>query len=196
MSDRTGREEMPSKTAVCAAVRQVQHIAGEFGAGHRLRRNDAAVLGKIAPGAAECASAPWTTGRCRRHHLLERERECLGCRIIGARGRHQRRAGLVVPERELAKVATARVLEALHEILDGGGLAVMALEIEIHALLEQFAPEQGRDHAGDFAALFIDGRRVEVVDLAVFRRAHRVGERARHPPGTARTSGAAPRRCA
>ena len=66
--------------------------------------------------------------------------------------------------------------EALHELLDGRGLAVVALEIEVHALAEQLRPEQRLDHAHHLGALFVDGRRVEVVDLAIELGPHRMGE--------------------
>lgn len=84
----------------------------------------------------------------------------------------------MVPERKLREVASACILEAFDEILDRHGLTVMAVEIEVHAFLEAVLAEQRRDHARDFAALFVDGRRVEIVDLAICRRPHRVGERA------------------
>ena len=89
-----------------------------------------------------------------------------------------RRAGLRVPAHELREIAAAHVGEALHELLDRRRLAVMAREIEVHALAEQFGPEQRLDHAHDFGALFVDGRRVEVVDLVIELRPHRMGERA------------------
>ncbi len=63
-------------------------------------------------------------------------RVCCRC-IIGAGSGDQRRAGLVVPERELREVAFADFLEAVDEILDRHGLSVMPFEIEVHALAEQ-----------------------------------------------------------
>ena len=92
--------------------------------------------------------------------------------------RHLRRAGLRVPAHELREVAFADVGEALHELLDGRGLAVVALEIEVHAFAELLRPEQRLDHAHDLGALLVDRRGVEVVDLAIELRPHRMGERA------------------
>ena len=54
----------------------------------------------------------------------------------------------------------------------------MALEIEVHALLEVVRAEDRGDHAGDFGALFIDGRRVEIVDFAIGIGARRMCQRA------------------
>ena len=77
----------------------------------------------------------------RRHHLLERQREgLLGC-VIGGRGGDERRAGLMVPERKLRHVALADIGKAGDEVLDRHRLSVMAVEIEIHALLEEVRPE-------------------------------------------------------
>ena len=74
------------------------------------------------------------------------------------------------------KVDARRVGEALHELLDRRGLAVVAREIEVHALAEVVGAEQRLEHAHDLGAFLVDGRRVEVVDLAVERRPHRMGE--------------------
>ena len=89
-----------------------------------------------------------------------------------------RRSGLRVPEHELREIAARYVGEALHELLNGRGFAVMPLEIEVHALAKQFGAEQRLDHAHDLAALVIDGGRVEVVDLVIELGPHRMGERA------------------
>ena len=87
------------------------------------------------------------------------------------------RSGLRVPEHELREIAARYVGEALHELLDRRGFAVMPLEIEVHALAKQFGAEQRLDHAHDLAALVVDGGRVEVVDLVIELGPHRVGER-------------------
>src|ERR1700722_14384338 len=79
----------------------------------------------------------------------------------------------------MSGVAAGDVSEALHELLDGRGMAVVALEIEIHAFAEGLAAEQRPDHADDFGAFLVDGRRVEIVDLVIDLRPHRMGEGAR-----------------
>ena len=79
-------------------------------------------------------------------------------------------------QHELRKVDAGSVGEALHELIDRGGLAVVALEVEVHALAEILVAEQALEHAHDLGALLVDGGRVEVVDLAIGRRTHRVGE--------------------
>ena len=88
-----------------------------------------------------------------------------------------RRTGLMVPQRKLRQVGSRRRLERPHEILDRRRVAVMALEIEVHTGAELVRPEDRADHAHDLGALFVDGRRVEIVDLAVAPRPHRMRQR-------------------
>ncbi|MNU89928.1 hypothetical protein D3C71_797810 [compost metagenome] len=54
----------------------------------------------------------------------------------------------------------------------------MALEIEVHALLEIISAEDRGDHPRDFGTFFINGRCVEIVDFAIGIRARRVRQRA------------------
>ena len=103
----------------------------------------------------------------------------LACPRRSAIGDELRRARLRVPELELREVDAAGVLEAGDELLDRRRLAVVALEVEVHALAEAVCAEQRRDHADDLGALLVDGRRVEVVDLDVAVGPHRMRERAR-----------------
>jgi hypothetical protein len=67
--------------------------------------------------------------------------------------------------------------EAVEEILDSRGVAVMPLKIKVHAGTKTFAPQHGLQHPADFRALFVHGRRVEIVDLAVGARPDRVRQR-------------------
>ena len=101
----------------------------------------------------------------------------LGARIVGAGGDDLRRAGLRVPQHELRQVTAAGIGEALHELFDGGGLAVMAHEIKVHAHAELLRPKQHLQHAHHLGALLVDGRRVEIVDLVIERGTHRMRER-------------------
>ena len=71
--------------------------------------------------------------RRRRQHLGELQRAGLGAGVVVGLHRDLRRAGLAVPAHELGEVAAGGVGEAGDEILDRRGLAVMALEIEVHA---------------------------------------------------------------
>ena len=96
--------------------------------------------------------------------------------IVMAGRHHLRRAGLRIPAHELLEVTLAHIGEALHELLDGRGFAVVALEVEVHALAEFLRPEQRLDHPHHLGALFVDGGGVEVVDLAIELRPHRMGE--------------------
>ena len=91
----------------------------------------------------------------------------------------RRRSCLLVPQRKLGKIGFGRVLEAFQELFDRCGLAIMAIEIQVHAASKAVAAEQGRKHAHDLGALFIDRRRIEIVDLAIFTRAHWMGQRTR-----------------
>ena len=74
------------------------------------------------------------------------------------------------------QVAAAGIGEALDELLDGRGFAVVAREIEVHAGAEFLLADQRLHHAHDFRALLVDGRGVEVVDLLVGLRSHRMGK--------------------
>src|SRR5437764_6896613 len=55
----------------------------------------------------------------------------------------------------------------------------MPLEVEIHALAKFLGPEQSLEHPHQLGAFLVNGRRVEIVDLAVYGRAHRMRERPR-----------------
>ena len=86
------------------------------------------------------------------------------------------RAGLRIPEHELREVYIRRVGEALHELIDRRRLTVVAVEVKVHALAKFFGAEQRLEHAHDLGALLVDGRGVEIVDLVIERRPHRMGE--------------------
>jgi hypothetical protein len=93
--------------------------------------------------------------------------------------RNTRRARLLVPAHELREVETRSGSHRRDEILAGHGLAVVAAEIFVHAGAETVAADQRLDHADDFGALFVHGRRVEIVDfdkaLGPDRMRHRAG---------------------
>ena len=52
----------------------------------------------------------------------------------------------------------------------------MALEIEVHSLPEAILAEDRRDHPDHFRSLLVDGRGIEVADLAELLRPHGMGE--------------------
>ena len=133
----------------------------------------------------------------RRRRRALREIEPVGLRrlVVMALHRDPRRAGLRVPAREMGEVAAGHVGEGVQEILDRGGGAVAALEVEVHAAPEILVADDRLEHADDLGALLVDGRGVEVVDLAILRRPHRMGEGARILRGTAARAGSSPRRC-
>jgi len=75
------------------------------------------------------------------------------------------------------EVTPARILEAGDEILNRRRVAVVTLEIEIHAGAERVAAEDRFDHADQLGAFFIDRRRIEVVDLHIALGPNRVRQR-------------------
>ena len=112
----------------------------------------------------------------RRRRLRQRQRIAALLRVEAAAGGDLRRAGLAVPELEPGKVGAGRVGEGGEEILDRHRLAVVALEIEVHALAEAVLAEDRLQHAHHLGALLVDGRGVEVVDLGIDLRPDRMGE--------------------
>ncbi len=104
--------------------------------------------------------------RGRRRLLPQDQPKAAGCVLVALR-RHARRARLLVPAAEGREILSRGLGEAGDELLDGGSLAVVAGEIEVHARLEGLIADQQLQHADDLGALLVDGRRVEVVDLAI-----------------------------
>ena len=66
---------------------------------------------------------------------------------------------------------------AAHEVLAGDRLAVVALEVDLHAALEGRLADQRVQHADDLGALLVHRGRVEVVDLEIAVGADRMRER-------------------
>src|SRR5690606_6487971 len=108
--------------------------------------------------------------------LLKRERVGASLAVPGLGHLQLWRASLLVPQRELGKVTPCRLGEAGEEVLDRRRIAIVALEIKVHAGAEALIAENGLEHADDLGALLIDGRRVEVVDLVIERGPYRMGE--------------------
>ena len=111
--------------------------------------------------------------------LLQREDIAPGRRVVFALRLDHRRARLLVPAAELGEVDPARVLHRLHKIVGGHRLAVMTLEVQVHAGAKRPRPEQGVLHAHQFGALLVHRHGVEIADLHVGGRAHRVRHRPR-----------------
>jgi len=83
---------------------------------------------------------------------------------------------LRIPAYELRQICAVGVGETGDKILDRRRVPVMPLEIKVHAAAEARAAEQHAEHAHHLGAFFVDRRGVEVVDLVIERRPHRVGE--------------------
>ena len=92
----------------------------------------------------------------------------------GGEGDFWRAAGGVPVEELAGEVVFAAVTHGLREVFDAHCLAVVALDVAFHALLESGFAQHGVVHADDFCAFFVHGRGVEVVDGGVFLRLHRV----------------------
>ena len=112
--------------------------------------------------------------------LGQRERVTARGGVIHARSAHAGRASLAVPALELGQMLRQRaggvgIGNRLHKVIAGHGLAVVALEVQLHALGKTVAAHQVVLHAHYLGAFFVDGDGVEVVDLDVAVRPHRVG---------------------
>ena len=77
-------------------------------------------------------------------------------RVVVAVRNHFGRAGLRVPAHELRELGVVRVREAFHELIDRRRLAIVALEVEVHALPEGLGADQGLQHADDLGALLVE----------------------------------------
>src|SRR6185295_14170626 len=86
----------------------------------------------------------------------------------------KRRTSLLVPTLELRKINAGRVLHGLHKFLGADSLAVMAFKVEIHTFAETKRSNQRMDHAYNFGPLLVHRGSVEIADLHVRLRTHRV----------------------
>mmetsp|Transcript_39435 Transcript_39435/g.84451 ORF Transcript_39435/g.84451 Transcript_39435/m.84451 type:complete len:546 (-) Transcript_39435:1157-2794(-) len=100
--------------------------------------------------------------------------EGLGASIVGSGHLERGGARLLVPELEGSQGRLVGVLHGGVEVVGGHGLAVVPLEVEVHALPEALAAKQGVVHANDLRPLVVDSEGVEVVDLHVRRGPDRV----------------------
>ena len=113
-----------------------------------------------------------------RQQLCQRQHQPLVRGIVLASHLQPGRAGGGIPAQELSQVTPVGIGHGRHEGLAGHGLAVVALEIEVHAAPEAVHAQQRLQHADDFCALLVDGGGVEVVDGLVAVRADGVAHRA------------------
>ena len=89
-----------------------------------------------------------------------------------------RRACLMIPKFEMRQVNVIRIRHCGHEVVAGHSLPVMAGEIEPHTLLKTVFTKQGMHHADNFSALFINRRRIEVIDFDIAVRTDGMCQRA------------------
>ena len=111
--------------------------------------------------------------------LPERERVCARGRVEVALRLDDGGPGLVVPAPELREVDARGIGHGRHEIVRGDRLPVVAREVQVHAAPERIRADERVDHAHHFGAFLVHGGGVEVGDLHVRLRPHRV----RHRPG-------------
>ena len=153
------------------------HRAGLGVEGHDLLRADhCPVVVQQGDGDGDRQRALGRLARRRRRRLRQRQLQHAGGFVVASGQGDLGCAGLLVPVEEVGEVATRSLGETGDKGLDRRRLAVVAFEIEVHALAEGLGPQQGLQHADDLRALLVDRRRVEVVDLQIARRPHRVGE--------------------
>ena len=112
--------------------------------------------------------------------LAEGQGVGLGIRVVGAGGGDLGCARLAVPALEYVQMLRQRrsgvgVGHGLGKIVARDGLAIVALEIQVHARAEALSPHQGLDHAHHFRAFFVHGAGVEVADFLVLVGPNRVG---------------------
>ena len=88
------------------------------------------------------------------------------------------RARLRIPKFELGHVAACGIFKHLQPVFDCGGIAIVAVKIQIQRRLVPRIAHQSFEHADHFGALFVDRRGVEIVDLDKAFGARRMGQRA------------------
>ena len=86
-----------------------------------------------------------------------------------------RRTRLAVPQRELFEIKTVAVGHRRAEIIASHRLAIVALEIQLHACLKTFFAQESMVHAHHFRAFFIHRHGVEIVHFHIAGGAHRMG---------------------
>lgn len=81
--------------------------------------------------------------------------------IIGGYGQF-RGAGLGIPSLERkAEILAPGGLHCCDKVVAGHGLAIVALEIDVHTPAEGVGTEQGVEHTDHLGTLVVDGQRVK-----------------------------------
>ena len=96
--------------------------------------------------------------------------------VICAFGLDHGRARLAIPETKLRQVAATGILKTFDPVFHRGGLAIMADEIQIGGLAITVIAHQRLQHTDNLGAFFVDGCGVEIIDLDIALRLHRMGE--------------------
>ena len=112
-----------------------------------------------------------------RHILSQLKCQFSGLCVVLGFAADFRRPGLRIPQPELIELAPRYIFKAADEIFHRCGLAVMPLEIQVHAFAEYRRRYDRAQHADHFGTFFVHGRRVEVIYRDVGLRLHRVSKR-------------------
>src|SRR5690606_21056481 len=100
------------------AAGDMEHAVADMGALDALPGQFLAILADQAEGERDVHETLALFARRRGERLFDLDREAARLGVIGARHRDVRRAGLMVPEGELAEILAGSVLERGEEILD------------------------------------------------------------------------------
>ena len=162
-------------------LRQFQHDAGGAMRCHavHVQRQVAAIGRQQADGDGNVEWQFFRLARRGRAALRQRQFKRLAGSVIARGCSHDGGAGLAVPALELLEIAAIRVRHGGAEVVALHRLAIVTLEVQVHALAETVAAHQGLIHAHHFGAFFVDGDRIKVIDLDEGIGTHRMRHRAR-----------------
>ena len=98
------------------------------------------------------------------------------CLIPLSGNQNFRSACLRIPVFETTQVFATAIAKGRQEVFDRCRFPIMAFEIKVHAFAKPFSAKQRMDHPNKLSPFFIDRCCVEVIDLDIGVRAHRMRE--------------------
>src|SRR6185436_412007 len=99
-------------------------------------------------------------------------------RVVAALYIHNGRSRLLIPAFELCQIRAGSILHGLYELVGTHCLAIVALEIQVHALAKVLRSDEGVDHAYHLRAFLVNRSGVEIADFHIGGGAHRMRHRA------------------